>query len=140
MTKKNLKKWVTALRSGNYLQGDCALVRVKQFDEFYRYPCFCPLGVYAHKVQNVSVPSMGGEAFIDSADEIPDGAQQAIAAMNDNLELDFKAIAFIIEHHFSDLVRFGRVDKKGKYDVDATAKALRGWAPVRKALAAKKAV
>lgn len=114
MKKSIMKKWVAALRSGDYVQGRGALRN--DFNEF------CCLGVLCnlHTQVNPEAVKMNTnpEAYFDETGILPEVVQhwagmknkvgqikseQALTIMNDSGDWDFNQIADFIEQNYAKL-------------------------------------
>lgn len=124
MKKSAMKKWVKALRSGKYKQGESYLVKYKMHDEtgdIVRELSFCCLGVLC-QINGVNiaigVDELLGEdtrlqvglkthnGQLNKNYKVPnkylEGTVSNLADLNDN-GLSFKQIANIIEKNYKDL-------------------------------------
>lgn len=92
-------KWLKALRSGKYKQGDGVLYReVYVGDDDKAQAQFCCLGVYGRCVSKLKLEEIEGRDYL-SETAIPRTVQNNLSNMNDIKNLSFKRIANWIERN-----------------------------------------
>ena len=117
MKKSIMKKWVKALRSGEYEQGKGVLCRIGDKHDY-----FCCLGVltdiYMQEIGDLNISTLGKDIRYDfSIGDLPPKVrkwsgvksgfgsfnQTSLSYLNDSWNKDFKEIADIIERNWEDL-------------------------------------
>ena len=116
MLNQNAKKWLEALRSGKYEQGKYVLCSTEDGDRFCCLGVACDVYKQTHPEFKVYTNDEGNRKFGESDEVLPsvvkewlgldtdtgayketDGDTRALTTDNDERDLDFEAIARIIE-------------------------------------------